>query len=206
MRSYNEDPGVPPSHSKRYVDLELAWAETIPDDEWSRDAEEEYRQYKKECNDLPDGQRESRKKRSIGKQLSVLRRDVSTSYVPKFPLIYMPAPWCRLGGLGLYVSAQRRTSAVESRAPTGAAMICGNRMHGNRRERPLLHLLCCRRRDRAVRAIGHTLHSSQFPGTSGYRRLDCRARTLGTTRYGSIPTRLHLSCRISRSKSCGRHF
>ncbi|KAI1749879.1 hypothetical protein F4782DRAFT_511210 [Xylaria castorea] len=74
-------------HSKRYIDLELAWADTVPDDEWSRDAEEEYWQCKEELDNLPEDCIESRREEHKEK-LERLKRECSAAYVPKFPLMH----------------------------------------------------------------------------------------------------------------------
>ncbi|KAJ9133177.1 hypothetical protein NKR23_g10910 [Pleurostoma richardsiae] len=74
--------------SQRYIDSELAWAETLPEDEWSRDVEAEYRLRKKELENLPEDRSKSKIIEELKAEVDRLKQGCLEIYVPKFPVVH----------------------------------------------------------------------------------------------------------------------
>ncbi|KAJ9137725.1 hypothetical protein NKR23_g8964 [Pleurostoma richardsiae] len=68
--------------NQRYIDLDLAYAETVPDDEWSRDADMEYRRFLSEHKPLPTD-----RSREFDEELRKLDEERVAALVPKFPFV-----------------------------------------------------------------------------------------------------------------------
>lgn len=75
------------NNSQRYIDLELALAETMPDDAWSRDVEAEYWLREKDFMALPEDCSESRTK-ELEAEVDRLKHECLATYVPKFPVVH----------------------------------------------------------------------------------------------------------------------